>query len=267
MLKRYKPSTQPNGDKTSWDLPDTFVGGTVTIFINGQMLSFQDEDKEIYGYTVDDDNKTLDFYTAPLDGDFLYILYDSDGSTENASDYSGTGLMRLDKGFNLISYQGEKEARWDKTDSEVKYTEGILANVQNLIIDQIEDVYGVKANTLVREIQTYETDSGKYRTFNTGNTSPAWCGNAEHITNDSLYRAAATDGTEYGDPDDDDNVVYNPNNFTLSNCYIDGDNTMISLDEDNNLEDLPAGLRTGILLYIFPDADLGDTDDVLEIWF
>jgi len=266
MLKRYNPTTQPDSTITSWDLPDTFVGGTVTIFINGQMLALQDDDSEVYGYTVDEDNKTLDFYNAPLDGDFLYIIYDSDGSTDAASDYSGTGLMRLNKGFNLISYQGQKEALWDKDKSQIDYKEGILANVQNLFIDQIEDVYGVSANTIVREIQTYETDSGKYRTFNVGNTSPAWCGNAEHITDSSLYREALTDGTEYGDPGDNDYVVYNPNNFTLSNCYIDTD-TITSLDIDNKLEDLPAGLRTGILIYIYPDADLSKTDDLLEIWF
>jgi hypothetical protein len=267
MLKRYNPDTQPNGTKTEWSLPSAYIGGTVTIFINGQMLAVQNKDDEYYGFTVDEDNKILTFYTAPLDGDFLYILYDSDGTGDSASDYSGTGLMRLETGFNLISYQGMKNAHWNTETKEVTYTDGILANVKNLIIDQIESVYGVLAKNIVREIQTFETDTGKYRTFNTTATSPAWCGTGEHVRNKDLYRAA--EDNEYGDPDDGDYVVYNPNNFILSNCYIDteDDNTIKSLDIDNNLVDLPSGLRTGILIYVYPDADLSKTDDRLEIWF
>ena len=267
MLKRYNPPNQPNGTKTVWDLPSKYVGGVITIFINGQMLSVQDKSDEFYGFTVQEIDKTLTFYEAPEDGDFLYILYDSDGSSDTASDYSGTGLMRLETGFNLISYQGLKNAHWNSDTKEVNYDDGILANVQNLIIDQIENIYGTNVENIIREVQTFETDSGKYRTFNTTATSPAWCGTGEHVRNKDLYRAAEIN--EFGDPDDNNNVVYNPNNFILSNCYIDtnDNNTIKSLDVDNNLVDLPAGLRTGILIYVYPNADLSKTNDRLEIWF
>lgn len=267
MIKRFKPSPQPDGIKTSWDLPSQYVGGPITVFINGQMVYSQNNTDDIFGYTLDEDNKIFEFYTPLEDGDFLYIMYDSDGSTEAASDFSGSGLMRLQHGFNLISYQGQKGAKWDKTNHNIIYDETILANIQNLFIDQIEDVYGVPANTLVREFQTFETDVGKYRTFNTSATSPCWVGDGSHVTDENLYRASINDGTEYGDPDDNDYISYTPNNFILSNCYIDGNGSVQSLDVDNDISDLAAGLRTGILVYIFPDADLSVTDNRLELWF
>jgi len=263
MLKRFKPNESTDGT-TTFSLPDDYVGGGISVFVNGVIYNTRDEDSHPFGYTLDEDDKTFTFYIALQADDTIYVLYDSDGSSDDASDYSGTGLMRLQPGYNLVSYQGLHQAHWDKDNHEVDYDQNILACVQNLIIDQIDDIYG-SAEAIIREIQTFETDTGKYRTFKLGTTSPAWCGDAEHITNSDLYREE--EEYEYGDPDDNNYVVYNPNNFSLSNCTMDADFNLISLDTDNSIEDLPSGLRTGIIVYIYEDADLSSTDDRLEIWF
>ena len=263
MLKRFKP-VQPDGSKAKFELPSAYIGGTITIFINGQMLYSQDNTDDVFGYTLDEDNKTFTFYTPPENGDFLYVMYDSDGSSDAASDFSGKGLMRLSPGYNLVSYQGMQKAHWNKETSEINYTDEILANVKNLIIDQIEDVYGTTADNIIREIQTYSDDTQKYYTFKPGSTGVSWCGNAEHFYNKDLYRPASD--FEYGDPEDNDYVAYTPDNFILSNCKLDSDLNIISLDKDNNIEDLPMGLRQGLHIYVYKDADLSKTDGALEIW-
>jgi len=269
MLKRFKPA-QPDGSKKEFNLPDNYIGGPITLFVNGQMVYSQDNPDDPYGYTLDEDNKKFTFYEAPQSDDTLFVLYDSDGSSIT-KDLSGTGLMRLRKGYNLVSFQGKALSHWDKDNSKVNYDENILANVQNLIIDQIVDVYGTDiageyGEKIIREISTYDDDTGKYRTFKPGATDKMWTGDGEHTTNEDLEKTP----TEY-DYSEYDKVYYNPNNFILAKCLIkedsDGNKVLVSGDVDNNLEDLPMGLRTGLSIYIYPDADLSKTDDVLEIWF
>lgn len=265
MLKRYRPSSQPDGTKTLFVLPITYIGGNITLFINGQLVDTQNDTEHPFGYILDEGAKTYEFYTPPLDEDFIYLIYDDTGISDVGTDFSGSGLMRLRKGYNLISYQGQHQAKWNKDTSMVEYDENVLANVQNLLIDQIEEVYGVQASTIIREIQTYSDDVQQYFTFKPGATGVSWCGNAEHVYNKDLYRAASAN--EYGDPEDGDYVAYTPGNFILSNCKLDDANELISLDVDNDIAALPAGLRTGIHVFIFEDADLSATDDRLELWF
>ena len=265
MLKRYKPPIQPDGIKTEFVLPSAYIGGNITIFVNGQMINSEGNTDDIFGYDLDETNKTFTFYEPLEDGDFLYVMYDSEGSSDRASDFSGKGLMRLKPGYNLVSYQGIHNAHWNKETSEMAYTDEILANVKNLIIDQIEDVYSTSAENIIREIQTYSDDSQKYFTFKPGSTGSSWCGDAEHVYNKDLYRV--TSDFEYGDPDDNDYVAYTPDNFILSNCKLDSNLDIISLDEDNTIADLPAGLRQGLHIYVKLDADLSKTEGALEIWF
>jgi len=263
MLKRFNPA-QPDGTKTTFSLPDSYVGGIITIFINGQMLYTQDAEDDIFGYTLDEANKTFTFYTPPEDGDFLYVMYDSDGGSDVASDFSGSGLMRLSKGYNVVSFMGKALSVWNSDTGEVNYTDAILANVQNLLIDQIiytyGDAAGENAQNIIREIQTYDDDAGKYRTYKPGTTDTFWAGNGEHTTNTSLDRDSS-------DNDSGGWLYYNPNNFILSKCLIDTNGEIISGDADNNIVDLPSGLRQGIIFYIHDDADLSKTDGKLELWF
>jgi len=265
MLKRFRPSSQPDGSKTEFLLPDSYVGGDISLFMNGQLLDVYQDTDHPYGYDLDEDNKKIIFYVAPLEEDYIYVIYDDSGESSNQL-VSGSGVLRLTKGYTLISYPGAIKAMWDKENHKVIYPDDVLANVKNLIIDQIEDVYGCPASDILREIQTYRDDSGKYRTFIPGSTAVAWTNNGEHIVNDDLYRDA--DDNDFGDPDNDNKVYYNPNCFLLANCILDTDDTtVISNDEQNPIDDLPMGNRSGIHLYIYPDADLSATDDLLEIYF
>jgi len=263
MLKRYNPS-QPDGVKTEFSLPDSYIGGVITIFINGQMLYTQDATDDIFGYTLDEDGKKFTFYTAPENGDFLYIMYDSEGGSDTASDFSGSGLMRLSKGYNVVSFMGKALSKWNSDTGEVNYPTDILANVQNLFIDQIIYTYGTaagdNAQNIIREIQTYDDDSGKYRTYKPGATDTFWAGSGEHTTNEDLDRDSESN-------DSGEHLYYNPNNFILSKCLINGNGEIISGDVDNSIADLPAGLRQGIWIYVNEDADLSKTDGKLELWF
>jgi len=74
MIKRFMPK-QPNGN-TLFNLPDDYKGGSITIFINGQMIHSEDDKSHPYGYTLDQKNKTFNFFVAPDDDDSLYVLYE-----------------------------------------------------------------------------------------------------------------------------------------------------------------------------------------------
>jgi len=263
MLKRFLP-TQPNGSATVFTLPDDYTGGDITIFINGQLLNTENVLGNPFDYDLDKDAKTFTFTLAPNLDDYLYVIYDSDGGVSSIIE-NNTGIMRLSKGYNLISYQGNKQAMWDILQHKVVYHSEILANVKNLIIDQVEDIYGVPAEEIIREIQTYSDDTQTYFTYKPGATGSSWVGNAEHVINVDLYRASDT--FEYGDPDDSDFVAYTPDNFILSNCRLDASLDVISLDIDNPIQNLPNGLRTGIHVFIHESADLSISDNKLELRF
>jgi hypothetical protein len=156
------------------------------------MLYTQDDEDDIFGYTLDEANKTFTFYTPPEDGDFLYVMYYLDGGSDVASDFSGSGLMRLSKGYNVVSFMGKALSVWNSDTGEVNCTDAILANVQNLLIDQIiytyGDAAGENAQNIIREIRTYDDDAGKYRTYKPETTDTFWADNGEHTTNTSLDR-------------------------------------------------------------------------------
>lgn len=266
MLKRFIPLQVPNGIITKFFLPSTYIGGDATLFVNGQLLSTRNEISHFLGYILDEANKFIQFYSPLLSGDQIYIIYDSEGESTtggSSGNIMGSGVMKLKTGYSLISYVGPIKSRWDKTQHKVVYPDKILANVLNLFIDQIEDRYGVQADTIIREIQTYDDDSQQYRTW-TSSTGKAWTYNGEHIINDSLYRIAGD--LDYGDPDFGNYVYFNPNAFILSSTYLDSSDVVISLDEDNNIQDLPMGLRRGIHIYVYPEADLSLTNNLLELW-
>jgi hypothetical protein len=269
MLKRYVPLQVPNDIATTFELPSTYIGGDITLFINGQLLATRNDTEHPFGYTLDETNKNFTFYTAPQTDDFIYVLYDDSGEGTGGSGGDGaigSGVIRIKHGYSLISYPGATKAKWDKNQQKIVYPEDTLANVQNLIIDQIEQRYGVPASDIIREIQTYRDDVGQYRLYMPGITGTVWTNNGEHVTNTSLFRPA--DANDYGDPNFGNNVFYNPDNFILSNCSLDTDDiTVISNDDENPIQDLPMGQRSGIHIYIYPDADLSKTNNLLEIYF
>ena len=269
MLKRFVPLEIPNGIRTTFNLPESYAGGDITLFVNGQLLATLNDTSHPFGYTLDETDKTFTFYRAPYTNDTLYIIYDDSGEGTiggGTGDITfGAGILRLEPGFALISYAGAIKAKWDKVQHTVVYPEDTLANIQNLIIDQIEDRYGVPASEIIREIQTYRDDTGSYRLYIPGVTSPAWTGNGEHIINNELYRDPNTN--DYGDPNNLGKVFFNPGVFTLSNCILDDNNNVVSNDLQNPIEDLPMGQRSGMLLTILPTADLSLTNGLLEIYF
>jgi len=267
MIKRFKPS-QPNGIQKEFLLPNSYVGGPITLFVNGQMVYSENEIDNYFGYILDQKNKKIIFYNPPEKTDFLYIMYDSDGFTENASDFSGKGLMRLNTGFNLISFQGQSLSNWNKEKHEIEYNKNILANVQNLIIDQVVDIYGKEiagenGEKIIREISTFNADIGNYVTYKPGFSDTFWLGNGKH----SIIKEIDIFSGDFDFSERSDNkVYYNPDNFILSRTYIEN-NKIYSSNSLNNLIDIPSGIRQGINIYIYPKTDLTKTDNALEIWF
>jgi len=263
MIKRFKPA-QPDGTKVTFSLPSTYIGGIITIFVNGQMLYSQDNTSDTFGYTLDEVAKTFTFYTPLESDDFLYVMYDSEGGSDVASDFSGSGLMRLSKGFNVVSFMGKSLSTWNSDTKEVNYTTDVLANVENMIIKQVISTYpnaGDNAENIIREIQTYDDDSGKYRTYKPSATDTFWSGDGEHTINADLAKTPESSDSQGS------TIYYNPNNFILSKCLLDNDGKIISGDADNNIVDLPSGLRQGIWIYVKENADLSSTDGKLELWY
>jgi len=263
MLKRFKP-VQPDGITKRFYLPASYIGGIITIFINGQMLYTQNDTTDFYGYILDEINKFFEFYIPPEADDFLYVMYDSNAASDLATDFSGSGLMRLSKGYNVVSFMGKALSHWDSSTGLVDYNLNILANVQNLFIDQIIYTYpnaGINAQNIIREIQTYDDDSGKYRTYKPGASDIFWTGDGEHVTNQNLNKVPTINDSQGS------NIYYNPDNFILSKCLLDTNKKIYSGDIDNNILDLPSGLRQGIIIYVLETADLTLTGDKLELWF
>lgn len=268
MLKRFVPLEIPNGIITTFNLPSTYLGGDITLFVNGQLLATRNDITHPFGYVLDEINKTFTFYIPPISGDSLYIIYDDTGESTGGGTGSGAlgaGVIRFKPGYALWSYAGAIKAMWSTEAGTVIYPEDVLANVQNLIISQIEDRYGVPASEIFREIQTYRDDTGQFRLFVPGSTSKVWTANGEHVLNPDLYREAYSN--ELGDPDLGNNVYYNPGNFILTNTSLDSENLVKSNDLENPISDLPMGQRSGIHTFIYNTPALDKTGGLLEIYF
>ena len=63
-----------------------------------------------------------------------------------------------------------KYGYWDKTIHDHVHDDITIATVKNYIVDQIEDVYGVQANTMVEVINTYIGDENLMRNYVCGVT-------------------------------------------------------------------------------------------------
>ncbi len=82
MLKRFKP-TQPDGTLSTFFLPETYIGGSISVFINGQLQNVENNEDSPFGYTLNESNGSFTFYQSPYSNDSLYILYDSDGGSDS----------------------------------------------------------------------------------------------------------------------------------------------------------------------------------------
>jgi hypothetical protein len=259
MLIQYQPIEDINGSNKLYSLPSDYIKDLI-IYVNGVM--YVDTDLT-FGYSIVGLTFTMD---NPLSqGDTLFIIYD-DGFVETGTGggSTATGTLRLRKGYNLVSWMGKITGKWDNSTSTVVDDDTIIANVQNSIIDQVEDMYGVSADNLIREIQIYYDDTSQYFTYIPGSTGTVWKADGSHVTTPSLYELAGAN--DQGDPSLSDFVYYNPHNFVLASTVLNG-TTLESIDVDNTNGDLGMGLRNGIHIFIKDHPALDTTSGLLEIMF
>ena len=77
MLKRFVPLEDIDGVNTIFTLPADYYKGDITLFVNGQLLPTRDDHLHFYGYELNESEKYFEFYEAPEDDDYLYIIYES----------------------------------------------------------------------------------------------------------------------------------------------------------------------------------------------
>lgn len=82
MLKRFKPLELPDGIRTSFQLPLDYIGGTVNVYINGVLYVTENDVDSPYGFILNSNNNSFDFYQPLHSEDSLYIMYDSDGAAQ-----------------------------------------------------------------------------------------------------------------------------------------------------------------------------------------
>lgn len=96
MLKRYIPEILPDGVITEFDLPNSFNGGGLTVYINGKLENSENKPQDTFGYVVNVINKTFTFYEPLYLEDTLLVIYDDDGTLGELA------FSNIDWGKNIV---------------------------------------------------------------------------------------------------------------------------------------------------------------------
>lgn len=102
----------------------------------------------------------------------------------------GSGIIEVEPNrWQLVSIP-IKYGYWDSNLHKHIHDDVTIARIKNYVVDQIEDVYGVDANTMVEVFNTYFGDVNKYYNFIPNVTDPLSIHNFElgyQDTNDTEY--------------------------------------------------------------------------------
>lgn len=97
-----------------------------------------------------------------------YNLWADDVSSD---DCIGNGIIEIENGFQMIGIP-IIEGWWNPVTHKHVHNDGTTANVYNYIITQIEDTYGVAADTMIEVCNTLIGGQGSYWNFVPGVTNP-----------------------------------------------------------------------------------------------
>lgn len=89
----------------------------------------------------------------------------------SGDDCIGSGIIEIENGFQMLGIP-IIEGWWNSVTHKHVHNDGTTATVYNYIITQIEDVYGVSANTMIEVCNTLIGGQGNYWNFVPGVTNP-----------------------------------------------------------------------------------------------
>ena len=114
----------------------------------------------------------------------MNIFPDWIGSTSFSSLQKGA-IIEIEKGWQLLSIP-IKNGYYDKDKKSLIHKTSVLANIQNYILDQIEDLYNVKASDYISIANTYTGDNQFFYNYIPGVTNPLSTNNFNFVYNDGV---------------------------------------------------------------------------------
>lgn len=158
MLKRFKPIEPIDGIRTEFFLPDDYIGGNITIFVNGILYVSANDMSHVYGFALNESLKSFNFYTPLTELDSLYVIYDSDGSSLSTGAFTGSGQIEIEVDkwqLCAIPVQKGYYSNGEFLDSSVTST------FKNYIVDQLVHVYAQPIEDLI-ELATAKVGDNTY---------------------------------------------------------------------------------------------------------
>ena len=134
------------------------------------------------------DEHTFEFYHDSNFYDTYNTKYLNEIITTTSSGTSAAQLreIELEIGWNLVAITS-RYGYWNKTTHEIEYN-AIHSNIKNYIIDQLEDVYSVQANTLIEVIYGYLGNTQTFYNYKPGITPDTANDNFKLVYNDDNGR-------------------------------------------------------------------------------
>lgn len=106
MLSRYIPTEPIDGSNIEYTFPIDYNKGTITIFVNGQLLNTRDDLEHPFGYMLDLVEKKLVFFKPLQAEDSLFFLYEKKLSIISFNNIDWTKkLIKIDFGIKVEKIQ------------------------------------------------------------------------------------------------------------------------------------------------------------------
>lgn len=111
---------------------------------------------------------------------YLFEIFEYGGSGTSVRG----GEIQIEEGWQDIAVPIEF-GYWDSSSGTLVHDDSTIARVENYIIRQLEDIYGVPGNTLIERVSTYNGDAQAFYSFIPGVTNPATTGNFSLVFRDN----------------------------------------------------------------------------------
>jgi len=111
----------------------------------------------------------------------------TDGAFLDETSGISNGIIELEVGWQLISIPIQY-GYWDSSIHSHIHDNSTIAKIKNYIVDQIEDIQGVAANTLIEIFNAYPGDLNAFLSFIPGVTNPLSSNNFPLTYEDGAFR-------------------------------------------------------------------------------
>lgn len=152
------------------------------------------EGNPAFSYTYNDEGYyklteiAIDKDDAENNVDRLYdIVFKSCGSDTSEQDLMASGIIEVEANVWQLCAIPMVYGYWNKDTHKIAYNKDVRSTVKNVIIDQIEDVYGTEAKDLIIVINGYVGDENIYRNYVPGFTKDTSVHNFKLVYIDEDY--------------------------------------------------------------------------------